>query len=65
MTPEQKQQMGDAIVRSPANPVQQIRPGDDDDLIDAYTKTAQAPAQDGKSPWKPPSGPAACSATPW
>ena len=50
MTPEQKQQMGDAIVSSPANPVQQIRPGDDDDLIDAYTKTAQAPAQDGRSP---------------
>lgn len=50
MTPEQRREMGDAIVRSPANPVQAVRPDDDDDLIDAYTKTAQAPAQNGRSP---------------
>lgn len=50
MSPEQRREMGDAIVRSPANPVQAVRPDDDDDLIDAYTKTAQAPAQNGRSP---------------
>ncbi|GAA0503019.1 hypothetical protein [Deinococcus depolymerans] len=50
MSPEQRREMGDAIVRSPANPVQTVRPDDDDDLIDAYTKTAQAPAQNGRSP---------------
>lgn len=47
MTPDQRQQMGDAIVRSPANPVQNVNAADDDDLISAYTKTAQAPAQQG------------------
>jgi hypothetical protein len=50
MSPEQRREMGDAIVRSPANPVQAVRHDDDDDLIDAYTKTAQAPAQNGRSP---------------
>lgn len=50
LSPEQRREMGDAIVRSPANPVQAVRPDDDDDLIDAYTKTAQAPAQNGRSP---------------
>ena len=50
MSPDQRQQMGDAIVQSPANPVQRVNPQDDNDLIDAYTKTAQAPAQDGRSP---------------
>ncbi|SEJ37943.1 hypothetical protein SAMN04488058_10734 [Deinococcus reticulitermitis] len=47
MNPEQRQQIGDAIVRSPANPVQNVRYDDDNDLIDAYTRTAQAPAQPG------------------
>lgn len=42
--------MGEAIVRSPANPVQNVRYDDDDDLMDAYTRTAQAPMQDGRSP---------------
>ncbi|PTA66826.1 hypothetical protein [Deinococcus arcticus] len=50
MSPQERQQMGDAIVRSPANPVQNVRYDDDNDLIDAYTRTAQAPAQNGKSP---------------
>ena len=50
MNPEQRQQIGDAIVRSPANPVQNVRYDDDNDLIDAYTRTAQAPMQDGRSP---------------
>lgn len=50
MSPDQRREMGDAIVRSPANPVQAVRHDDDDDLIDAYTKTAQAPAQNGRSP---------------
>ncbi|GGK96625.1 hypothetical protein [Deinococcus radiotolerans] len=50
MSPDQRREMGDAIVRSPANPVTQVRHDDDNDLVDAYTRTAQAPAQDGKSP---------------
>ena len=50
MSPQERQQMGEAIVRSPANPVQNVRYDDDNDLMDAYTRTAQAPAQDGRSP---------------
>ena len=51
MTPEQRQQMGSAIVQSPANPVQAVNHQDDNDLINAYTQVAQAPAQDaGPSP---------------
>ncbi|ACO47149.1 hypothetical protein DEDE109153_06035 [Deinococcus deserti] len=50
MSPDQRQQMGDAIVRSPSNPVQSVRYDDDNDLVDAYTRTAQAPAQNGRSP---------------
>ncbi|WP_412026516.1 hypothetical protein [Deinococcus yunweiensis] len=50
MTPDQRQQMGDAIVQSPANPVQRVNPQDPDDLANAYAQTAQAPAQDGRSP---------------
>ncbi|WP_261664650.1 hypothetical protein [Deinococcus sp. Marseille-Q6407] len=50
LSPEDRQQMGDAIVRSSSNPVQQVNPADDRDLIDAYTKAAQAPAQNGQSP---------------
>jgi hypothetical protein len=50
MSPQERQQMGDAIVRSPANPVQNVNPNDDTSMIDAYTRTAQAPAQDGRSP---------------
>lgn len=50
MSPEQRQQMGDAIVKSPANPVQRVNHDDPNDLADAYARTAQAPAQDGKSP---------------
>ena len=50
MSPEQRQQMGDAIVRSNANPVQSVNHNDPNDLADAYMRTAQAPAQDGKSP---------------
>ncbi|CAM4418917.1 MULTISPECIES: hypothetical protein [Deinococcus] len=50
MSPDQRQQMGDAIVQSPANPVQRVNHEDPNDLADAYARTAQAPAQDGKSP---------------
>ncbi|PNY80734.1 hypothetical protein [Deinococcus koreensis] len=50
MSPDQRQQMGDAIVQSPANPVQSVNPNDPNDLADAYARTAQAPAQDGRSP---------------
>ena len=44
MSADQRREMGDAIVKSPANPVQNVRYDDDDDLVDAYTRTAQAPA---------------------
>lgn len=50
LSPDDRRQMGDAIVRSPSNPVQQVNADDDKDLIDAYTKAAAAPDQDGKSP---------------
>lgn len=50
LSPEDRRQMGDAIVRSPSNPVQQVNAEDDRDLIDTYTKAAQAPDQNGKSP---------------
>ncbi|THF69078.1 hypothetical protein E7T06_13515 [Deinococcus sp. Arct2-2] len=50
MSPDQRQQMGDAIVQSSANPVQSVRADDPNDLADAFTRTAQAPAQDGRSP---------------
>lgn len=47
MSADQRREMGDAIVKSPANPVQQVNHQDDNDLIDAYTRTAQAPVQQG------------------
>ena len=50
MPAEQKSALGTALVQSPATPVSSVRPGDDHDLIDAYTKSAQAPAQNGQSP---------------
>lgn len=50
LSPDDRRQMGDAIVRSPSNPVQQVNADDDKDLIDAYTKAATAPEQNGKSP---------------
>ena len=51
MNADQRREMGDAIVKSPANPVQNVRYDDDNDLVDAYTRTAQAPAeQTGPSP---------------
>ena len=50
MPAEQKSALGTALVQSPATPVSSVQPGDDHDLIDAYTKSAQAPAQNGQSP---------------
>ncbi|GBF05931.1 hypothetical protein DAERI_060191 [Deinococcus aerius] len=50
LPPDQRQQMGDAMVQSPYSPVQQVRYDDPNDLADAYTRTAQAPTQDGRSP---------------
>ena len=50
MPAEQKSALGTALVQSPATPVSNVRPGDDHDLIDAYTTSAQAPAQNGQSP---------------
>lgn len=51
MSPDQRREMGDAIVKSPSSPVQNVRFEDDDDMVDAYTRTAQAQAQQtGPSP---------------
>ena len=50
MPAEQKSALGTALVQSPATPVSSVQPGNDHDLIDAYTKSAQAPAQNGQSP---------------
>lgn len=50
MSPDQKGALGTALVQSPATPVTQVNAQDDHDLIDAYTRSAQAPAQNGKSP---------------
>ncbi|BDP40229.1 hypothetical protein DAETH_01980 [Deinococcus aetherius] len=50
LPPDQRQQMGDAMVQSPYSPVQNVRYDDPNDLADAYTRTAQAPMQDGRSP---------------
>lgn len=50
MPAEQKSALGTALVQSPATPVSSVQPGDDHDLIDAYIKSAQAPAQNGQSP---------------
>ena len=47
MSADQRREMGDAIVKSPANPVQNVRYDDDNDLVDAYTRTAQATTQQG------------------
>ena len=50
MSADQKSALGTALVQSPATPVTQVKENDDHDLIDAYTRSAQAPAQNGKSP---------------
>lgn len=50
MSAQDKSALGSALVQSPATPVTQIRENDDHDLIDAYTRSAQAPQQQGKSP---------------
>lgn len=50
LSPEERRQVGDAMVQSPASPVQNVRADDPADLADAYTRTAEAPAQDGRSP---------------
>ena len=50
MPQEQKSALGSALVQSPATPVSTVDAHDDRSLIDAYTKSAQAPAQNGQSP---------------
>ncbi|MFC5850118.1 hypothetical protein [Deinococcus petrolearius] len=50
MSQGERQQMGTALNSSPVNAGRSINPDSDDDLVDAYTRTAQAPAQDGRSP---------------
>ena len=47
MPAEQRQGMGDAIVQSSANPVQSIDHNDQGSFLDAFRRTAQAPAQQG------------------
>lgn len=65
MSPDQRQQMGSAIVNSPANPVQTVNAQDDDDLVNAYTRTAQAPAQaQGPSPLEQAFGPGGALSNP-
>lgn len=50
MPQEQKSALGSALVQSPATPVSSVDAQDDHSLVDAYTRSAQAPAQDGRSP---------------
>ncbi|AFD26542.1 hypothetical protein [Deinococcus gobiensis] len=50
MSPDQRQQMGTALGQSPVNAGRPLNADNDDDLVNAYTRTAQAPAQDGRSP---------------
>ncbi|WP_420595238.1 hypothetical protein [Deinococcus sp.] len=50
MPQEQRQQIGNAITQDPNNPVQKVNAADPQDLANAYTQAAQAPAQNGKSP---------------
>jgi hypothetical protein len=50
MSPDQKSALGTALVNSPATPVTSVDAQDDHSLIEAYTQSAQAPAQGGKSP---------------
>ena len=50
MAPDQRQQIGNAIVQDPSNPVQTVNANDPQDLANAYSQAAQAPAQNGKSP---------------
>ncbi len=46
----QRQQIGNAIVQDPNNPVQHVNPQDPSELAHAYQQAAQAPAQNGQSP---------------
>lgn len=65
MNADQRQQIGDAIVKSPANPVQNVNPQSDDELVEAYTQTAQAPAQPaGPSPLEQAFGPGGALSNP-
>ncbi|MFC4452383.1 hypothetical protein [Deinococcus sonorensis] len=50
MSPDQREQVGSAMVNSPYSPVNQVNHNDPASLADAYTRSAQAPAQDGRSP---------------
>ena len=51
LSPDQKSAIGTALVQSPATPVTSVDPNSDHDLIDAYTRSAQAPATaSGQSP---------------
>ena len=50
LSEEQRREMSDAIVRSPANPIQKVDHNDKANLADAITRTAQAEPQNGKSP---------------
>ncbi len=65
MPAEQKSALGTALVQSPATPVSSVRPGDDHDLIDAYTKAPRPRPRTARVRWRPPSDRVACSAARW
>lgn len=50
MPQDQRREVGNAIVQDRNNPVQTINADDPNDLANAYSQAAQAPAQNGKSP---------------
>lgn len=50
LSQEQRREMGDAIVRSPATPVQTVNANDKADLANAITRTAQAQTEGGSNP---------------
>lgn len=61
MSPDQRQQMGTALGQSPVNAGRPLNADNDDDLVNAYTRTAQAPRRTAAARWKPRSVRAACS----
>lgn len=47
---DQRQQIGNAIVQHPANPIQNVNYQDPNELANAYHQASQAPAQSTESP---------------
>lgn len=50
MDDSQRQQIGNAIVNHPGNPIQNVNYQDPNELANAYHQASQAPAQNGESP---------------